>query len=80
MDAAISKQDPVLDEIVRRLIEAYQPERIDLFGSRARGEAEAWAWVVRAARAIPLALLMVYQHRGGPPRAGRGNCLGLPRE
>ncbi len=31
--------DPVLAEIVRRLVEAYQPERIYLFGSRARGEA-----------------------------------------
>ncbi|MBN2027963.1 MAG: nucleotidyltransferase domain-containing protein [Actinobacteria bacterium] len=32
-------QDDVLDEIVRRLIEAYQPERIILFGSIARGDA-----------------------------------------
>jgi predicted nucleotidyltransferase len=31
--------DPVLAEIVRRLVDAYQPERIYLFGSRARGEA-----------------------------------------
>lgn len=30
--------DPVLEEIVRRLAEAYRPERIFLFGSRARGE------------------------------------------
>jgi excisionase family DNA binding protein len=29
--------DPVLDEIVRRLIEAYEPERVYLFGSTARG-------------------------------------------
>jgi predicted nucleotidyltransferase len=28
-----------LDEIVRRLVEAYRPERIYLFGSSARGEA-----------------------------------------
>jgi predicted nucleotidyltransferase len=33
--------DPILAEIVRRLIEALQPERIYLFGSRARGEAGA---------------------------------------
>ncbi len=32
-------RDPVLLDIVRRLVEAYQPERIYLFGSRARGEA-----------------------------------------
>ena len=33
------RNDPVLTEIVRRLVDAYQPERIYLFGSRARGEA-----------------------------------------
>ena len=32
-------QNDVLDEIVRRLIEAYKPERIFLFGSIARGDA-----------------------------------------
>ena len=31
--------DPILLEIVRRLVEAYHPECIYLFGSRARGEA-----------------------------------------
>lgn len=31
--------DPKLVEIVRRLVEAYDPRRIYLFGSRARGEA-----------------------------------------
>jgi predicted nucleotidyltransferase len=31
--------DPVLAEIVRRLVEGFQPERIYLFGSRARGDA-----------------------------------------
>jgi predicted nucleotidyltransferase len=31
--------DPVLDEIVRRLIVGLRPARIYLFGSRARGEA-----------------------------------------
>lgn len=30
--------DQALAEIIRRLIEAYQPERIYLFGSRARGD------------------------------------------
>jgi len=30
--------DAVLREIVRRLVESYRPERIYLFGSRARGE------------------------------------------
>ncbi|MBM4060600.1 MAG: nucleotidyltransferase domain-containing protein [Planctomycetes bacterium] len=31
--------NPVLGEIVRRLVEAYRPERVYLFGSQARGEA-----------------------------------------
>ena len=30
--------DQVLAEIVRRLVEAFQPERVYLFGSRARGD------------------------------------------
>jgi predicted nucleotidyltransferase len=30
--------DPILAEIVRRLVAAYQPEQVFLFGSRARGE------------------------------------------
>jgi predicted nucleotidyltransferase len=30
--------DPLLAEIVRRLVEAYRPERIYLFGSHARGQ------------------------------------------
>ena len=31
--------DPVLAEVVQRLVEAYRPERIYLFGSVARGDA-----------------------------------------
>ncbi len=34
------RDDPVLGEIVRRLVQAYAPERIYLFGSNARGDAE----------------------------------------
>jgi predicted nucleotidyltransferase len=34
-------EDPLLGEIVRRLVGAWQPERIYLFGSRARGDAGA---------------------------------------
>jgi len=30
--------DPVVNEVVRRLVDAYHPERIYLFGSAARGE------------------------------------------
>lgn len=30
--------DPALAEIVRRLVEAYRPQRVYLFGSMARGE------------------------------------------
>jgi len=32
-------RDPVLADIVRRLVEGYDPERVYLFGSAARGEA-----------------------------------------
>jgi len=37
--AAPATEDPVLAEIVRRLVAAYQPEQVYLFGSQARGEA-----------------------------------------
>ncbi len=40
-DPSFDASDPVLDEIVRRLVEAYQPVQVYLFGSRARGEADA---------------------------------------
>jgi uncharacterized protein len=33
------RTDPILKEIVERLVAAYQPERIYLFGSKARGDA-----------------------------------------
>jgi predicted nucleotidyltransferase len=33
------RSDPKLAEVVRRLVEAYRPERVYLFGSIARGEA-----------------------------------------
>jgi predicted nucleotidyltransferase len=36
-----SRQDPLLGEIVRRLVEYYQPERVYLFGSMAREQASA---------------------------------------
>jgi predicted nucleotidyltransferase len=41
MVASTAERDPILAEIVRRLVEALQPERIYLFGSRARGDAGA---------------------------------------
>jgi hypothetical protein len=39
--AEMQIQDPVLGEIVRRLVDDCQPVRIYLFGSRARGNAGA---------------------------------------
>lgn len=36
-----TERDPVLAEIVRRLVGGLRPERIYLFGSRARGDAGA---------------------------------------
>lgn len=39
MTDSLLDHDPQLAEIVRRLVAAYQPERIYLFGSKARGDA-----------------------------------------
>ena len=39
LNKQILADDRVLAELVRRLVEAFQPERIFLFGSKARGEA-----------------------------------------
>ena len=39
VDRATLTDDPHLAEIVRRLAEAFAPQRIYLFGSRARGDA-----------------------------------------
>lgn len=38
MTDSMLERDPKLAEVVRRLVEAYQPERIYLFGSTARGD------------------------------------------
>ena len=38
---APSADDPVMAEVVRRLVEAYRPERVYLFGSVGRGDANA---------------------------------------
>jgi predicted nucleotidyltransferase len=39
MTESLLEKDPVLTEVVRRLVRAYEPDRIYLFGSCARGEA-----------------------------------------
>jgi len=38
-EAPYRVSDPTLAELLRRLVPAYRPERVYLFGSRARGEA-----------------------------------------
>jgi predicted nucleotidyltransferase len=38
MNARPASEDPVLDEIVRRLVASYQPLEVYLFGSKARGD------------------------------------------
>ena len=38
-EETINIDDPVLREVVQRLVRAYQPERVYLFGSKARGHA-----------------------------------------
>lgn len=40
-DGEMLRRDPLLAEIVRRLRDVFQPSRIYLFGSRARGDAGA---------------------------------------
>jgi hypothetical protein len=40
-DGGMLRRDPLLAEIVRRLRDVLQPDRIYLFGSRARGDASA---------------------------------------
>lgn len=39
MNQSRTAEDPIVSEIVRRLVKAYHPDRIYLFGSAARGEA-----------------------------------------
>jgi predicted nucleotidyltransferase len=39
-DASISEGDPALAEIVRRLVPMLNPQRIYLFGSQSRGDAD----------------------------------------
>ena len=39
MDSVVTDIDSVLDEIIRRVVEAAEPDRIILFGSAARGDA-----------------------------------------
>ncbi len=39
LETDILDREQALAEVVRRLIQAYQPERIYLFGSKARGDA-----------------------------------------
>jgi len=43
MGAVASSEDAALEELVQRLVEALGPERIYLFGSRARGEGDRTA-------------------------------------
>ena len=38
IETEIIKREPVLGEMVRRLVEVYSPVRIYLFGSKARGD------------------------------------------
>ena len=38
MEPGVLQRDPTLAEIVRRLVDAYHPQRVYLFGSKARGD------------------------------------------
>ena len=50
-------RDPVLHEIVERLVAAYQPEHIYLFGSKARGNTNS-----------TFAALLMTRHSSSLPR------------
>jgi len=39
VNADLVEQDPILKEMVRRLVDAFHPEAVYLYGSRATGEA-----------------------------------------
>ena len=55
--ATTASGDPVLAGMVARLVEAFAPDRIYLFGSRARGDADPHS---------DYDLLMVLPHADGP--------------
>lgn len=38
-----SADDPILAEIVKKIVEVYHPERVYVFGSAARGDARPWS-------------------------------------
>src|SRR5437016_1473546 len=63
--APLPDDDPVLAELVRRLVAELQPERIYLFGSRARGDAHADS---------DYDLLLVVRERSGPGLAMEGRA------
>jgi len=60
MPATKGSPSRVLDDIVRRLVEALRPERIYLFGSQARGDARADS---------DYDLMVLVGERAGPGRA-----------
>lgn len=63
----ILDKDPILAEIVRRLVQDFHPTRVFLFGSRARGEAREGSdydlLVVVASANIPSYRLAQQAHR-----------------
>lgn len=73
---AVAADDPTLAEITRRLVETYRPERIYLFGSRARGAAgpeSDYDLLVVVGDDVPAALrrsARAYQALWGLPTSG----------
>ena len=41
MEPGVIQHDPILTEMVRRLVDAFHPDLVYLYGSRARGDATA---------------------------------------
>ncbi len=73
---AVAVGDPTLAEITRRLVDIYRPERIYLFGSRARGTARAdsdYDLLVVVGDDVPLGLrrsARAYEALWGLPTSG----------
>ena len=73
----------MLDEIVRRIVEVAQPEKVILFGSVARGEmgpnSNMYLWVVKSGthRRLAQAIYMNFSQLGaafGPCRTSKPEC------
>jgi predicted nucleotidyltransferase len=73
----MTSEDPILTEIVSRLVAAFKPETIYLYGSRARGEAREDS-DCDVLMVVPTSTLPRYRRNQAAFRALCG--LGVPKE